>query len=369
MGFLKYKGDFLFTGHELLAGDKVLIMNENGRVEAITDRLEAGEDVQYQPGILCPGFVNAHCHLELSHLKGQIGEQTGMVDFLLSVVGQRSAGPDAVLQAMKNAEEEMLRNGIVAVGDICNTAHSFELKRHQRLHYYNFLEATGFIPEVAGTRYEAMQQLQAVAPGPASIVPHAPYSVSPELFGLIFSQPQQVVSMHNQECEAENEFLQQGAGDFTRLYKELEIDISFFKPTGNSSLQSVLHYFKNAASFLLVHNCVTCNEDIAAVIKLLNYYRLTFCLCPNANLYINGMLPNIELLHQSSVPICLGTDSLASNHQLSIAAEINTIRKHFPAIPIASILQWATLNGAKALCMDDELGSFAKGKRPGMVWI
>jgi cytosine/adenosine deaminase-related metal-dependent hydrolase len=100
-----------------------------------------------------------------------------------------------------------------------------------------------------------------------------------------------------------------------------------------------------------------------------NGNALYFCLCVNANQYIGEALPPLELFRQNNCTITLGTDSLASNHQLSITEEINTIRKNFPGIPLEEILGWATINGAAALQMQDILGSFEKGKKPGVVLL
>jgi cytosine/adenosine deaminase-related metal-dependent hydrolase len=100
------------------------------------------------------------------------------------------------------------------------------------------------------------------------------------------------------------------------------------------------------------------------------FNRQTFyCLCPNANLYISNVLPDIHLLMKEQCNIVLGTDSLASNHQLSIAEEIKTIQNNFPGISLETMLQWATINGARALQMDDTLGSFEKGKQPGVLLL
>ena len=94
-----------------------------------------------------------------------------------------------------------------------------------------------------------------------------------------------------------------------------------------------------------------------------------FCLCPNANEYIGNPLPNVDLLRKYDAAIVVGTDSLASNHQLSILAELQTLRNHYPHIEIIELLQWATLNGARALELDDAIGSFEAGKKPGVLVI
>lgn len=122
---------------------------------------------------------------------------------------------------------------------------------------------------------------------------------------------------------------------------------------------------------LLVHNTFIPEEDISFAINYAKEHLagVHFCICANANLYIENKMPPIEMLMQHGADLVLGTDSYSSNWQLSIAAEIRTIRKRLPEIPMQTILQWATINGAKALDRADELGSFEKGKIPGLVLL
>jgi cytosine/adenosine deaminase-related metal-dependent hydrolase len=149
------------------------------------------------------------------------------------------------------------------------------------------------------------------------------------------------------------------------------IDISFFKPSGKTSLQSWIPYFTKDQSIILVHDVVTNASDI----EITNTKHQTqnpkifFCLCPNANLYISNTLPDVNMLRKHTGNIVLGTDSLASNDQLSILAEIKTLRDNFKDIDFATLLKWATSNGSKALQMDDKLGSFEKGKQPGVLLL
>lgn len=378
MGFRKFQADAIFTGTELLGGDQVLIMDQHGVVEAIVPVSEAGEKIQYQPGWLSPGFVNAHCHLELSHMKGLIPEGTGLVDFILSILSLRHFPEDEILQAISDAEASMIQNGIVAVGDISNNATSFLQKSKNNLAWHTFLEISGFSPQIAQMRFDqglaAFKQFEPLQ-GDAfrlSMAAHAPYSVSNTLWEMMAPYYQgKTTSLHNQETDFEDDFLCHKKGDFTRLYELLKVDTSFYHPTGKSSLQSVAHHFAGAKQVLLVHDTFTKESDLdfIAALSEAQQTQYHFCLCVNANLYINKALPPIELLRQKNCSLVLGTDSLASNHQLSILSEINTIQKHFPQIPLTEILQWATLNGAKALGFDNRLGSFEKGKQPGMVWI
>ena len=158
-------------------------------------------------------------------------------------------------------------------------------------------------------------------------------------------------------------------GEFSALYSALNIDTDFFQPSGKSSLQTYLPKFLNNQSVILVHNVHTSEEDILFSQRTTKNGQLIWCLCPNANQYISKKLPNIDMMIKHDCEIVLGTDSLASNYQLSIIEEIKTIQQHFPEINIETLLKWATSNGAKALQMDSLLGSFEKGKKPGVISI
>ncbi len=357
-----------------MPANAVLITTEEGVVVDIVQADSTETDIEKYTGILCPGFINAHCHLELSHMKGYIPERTGLIDFVLKVIFERHFDEPEILAAIETAENEMLQNGIVAVGDICNNALTIPQKTKARLRYRNFIEASGFTPEVAQSRFKRsveFYQAYAALTLENSIVPHAPYSVSQELFDLINNFPgNDVLTIHNQETAAENELFQNKQGAFLDMYQKMNIDISFFKPSNKTSLQTYLPSLQRYQSLILVHNVCTTKEDIQFASEIRNpKSEINYCLCPNANLYITNSLPDVNLLIDQQCNIVLGTDSLASNHQLSILEEIKTVQQNFPGIPLHTMLQWATINGAKALQMETELGSFERGKKPGIVLV
>lgn len=393
MAWLKFSADNIFTGTDLLGIDKVLITDENGIVENIIDRKYAGDNVSFHQGILSPGFINCHCHLELSHMKGLIPEKTGLIDFVFKVVTQRHFAEDEILDAITKAEDEMLTNGIVAVGDICNNTLTLPQKLKQRLAYYNFIEVSGWLPEIAETRFarskgfydeffnsqwlmvNSVNNQQPTSNN--ALVPHAPYSVSGELWKLIRpSFKDKSITIHNQETSFEDELFEKGSGDFLRMYQMMKLDSSFFKPSGKSSLQSYYEKLTNAQNIILVHNTYTKEEDIFFVNKQSSQTGLSekqpntyFCICINANLYIENKVPPVDLLLKNNCDIVLGTDSLASNWSLNLLSEMKNIQKHFPQVTPEKLLQWATINGAKALQMESTLGSFEKGKTPGVNCI
>lgn len=374
MAYRKFKADHLFTGKNFLTNNHVLITDNRGKIINIVDESEAGSDIESFKGILSPGFINAHCHLELSHLKNKIPEKTGLIGFVYKVVTERHFDDEEVMNAIETAEDEMLQCGVVAVGDICNNTLSLLQKEKNNLQYYNFIEVSGWNPDAASMRFEKSKfyyEAFIEKKQQASLVPHAPYSVSKNLWGKItpfFAG--KVISIHNQETKDEDDFFLKGEGSLTEMYKMMRIDNSFYKAQNLRSLETYFKNFSAAASVILVHNTFMQQQDLDFIQKNKPQNQfISFCLCANANLFIENTLPPVEMFLKNNCNVIIGTDSLASNHQLNILEELKTISKNFPDIPIETLLQWATINGAKALQMDNELGSFEKEKQSGIVLI
>jgi len=369
--YQKFQATQIYTGTELLEDQLVLITQKDGTIEALVGIEEAGEDIQSFEGIISPGFVNAHCHLELSHMKGMIPAHSGLQEFVKQIVALRKVEEHIVEEAIIAAENEMYHNGIVAVGDICNTLDTLSIKQKHKLAYYSFVELYDLDPSRSDDKINAGLKMQEAFEQNcirASLVPHAPYSVSFNLWKLLSNYfGAHTITMHNQETMDENEFFEKKLGSFLGMYERTKVSLDFFEATGLSSLQSVLPYFKKAARSILVHNSFTSSSDIKAVQKEMP--NSFWCLCPNANQYIEETMPPIELLRANNAEIVIGTDSYASNWSLNIIDELKTIQKHNPAIPLSEMLGWATINGARALQMEKGLGSLEKGKKPGLVLI
>ncbi|HUM98325.1 MAG TPA: amidohydrolase family protein [Chitinophagaceae bacterium] len=380
MNYKKLKADKIFDGYRFHT-NKVLILHQDGSFADLVIESEAGENIEQYDGIITPGHINCHCHLELSHLKNVIPPHTGLIEFLCSVVTKRDFPLDFIQQQIIKTEKEMYDNGIVAVGDIGNTADTASVKSKSNIRWQNFVEVLSFTDEKADENLnhfkKVAQQLtkalqQSKTANRTSLVPHAPYSISPQTFQQLNTLTEnQIISIHNQEHPAENELYQTGGGDYLKLFKIFGIEKSPFPITGKSSIRSVLPYFNKGQTIILVHNTCMQEEEIiwANEYAAANGLKLVYCICINANLYIENKVPPIELFVKHNCHIVLGTDSYSSNWQLSIASEIASIQKHFPHIPVETILQWATINGAKALQWEKELGSFEKGKLPGITLL
>ena len=349
----------------------VLEVSETGEIISIMTADEAAhkniEGVEQYEGVLVPGFVNTHCHLELSHLFEKIPEQTGLPAFVRQIVAQRAAYDEVVLAAMVEADKQMYENGIVAVGDISNVLLSKEIKQRSPLHYHTFVEVFGFDKPSLPIIEDAIKIRDSYWPLKASIVPHAPYSVSGELFKYIEknTRPQDILSIHNQETAAENEFFEKGTGDFETMYQRMGVAKSAAHGTGENAIRYHLPQMPQNRT-LLVHNTFTSKADIDFATA--HHKELYWCLCPAANNYIENKLPDVNIFIDPLLKVTLGTDSLASNHQLSILAEMCALQQSFH-LPFETLLKWGTLNGAKFLGIDSWCGSFEIGKKPSVNLI
>ncbi len=331
--------------------------------------VEIDGPIDEREGIIVPGFINTHCHLELSHLKGKIPKKEGLVTFIEQVMHGRASEGDAIHAAMQRADQAMVDNGIVAVGDHANTAASASVKAASRIHYHTFVEVMGFDSKQAAERLQAAQAVaDAFSQTPASITPHSAYSVSKSLFCLFRDAMQgeetAVLSIHNQESNEENKLYRYKTGAFVDFYKRLGVDISDFKAQSRNSLQTTTPHLPKANPIILVHNTFTSSRDIFYLERMAK--RVTWCLCPNANQYIEGTLPKVRNFMQGDFPIALGTDSLASNDKLCILSELKTLHAAFDELDLRKTIKWATINGARALGIDGQFGSLETGKRPGL---
>ncbi len=374
----KIAATYIFTGNQPPIKNGILTVDDDGTILEIDSQKNLTEQhgLEYYSGILVPGFVNAHCHLELSQLEGKIDEKTGIGGFVGQINQLRNLDFGDPEKIMHSADHKMWAAGISVVGDISNSALSIETKLKSRIFYHTFIESFGFHPSRAEKAFDYalfVQQQFTNRNLQSSVVPHSPYSVSQPLFEKIAQNAvdlNSIVCMHNQESEGEAEFFISGTGAIAaHISENLGIDISHWKPTGLSSLVSVLKYLPAKNPLLLVHNTFTKQNDIDVLLQQRTRENTFFVLCPNSNLYIENKLPPIELFRQNKLQICLGTDSLASNHQLSVLAEMIILQKYFPEVQLAELVNWACLNGAKALQVEHIFGSLEIGKKPGVNLI
>ncbi len=348
----------------------VIVMDGDEVIEVTTRSNVPSEQLEYFKGILIPGFVNTHCHIELSHLKNRIPTGTGLLHFIYNVVSLRHTDQAEIDRAIEVADAYMWDQGIQAVGDICNKIDSFRVKSKSRIRYFSFVEMFDFMQEERSDEMtQCYKNVYANASGMRSAVPHAPYSVSPKLFHQInaLNRDPVTVSIHNQETQAEEDLFMFGTGGFLEFYKRFGFTLSHFRPMGRSSIHYAMRYMDPSQRTIFVHNTLTSKEDIAAALAWNEHVYWTTC--PNANLYIENRLPDYNNFIDTGARMTIGTDSLTSNWQLSVLEEMKTIARYQSSLSFDTILQWATINGAQALGLENEMGSFEKGKKPGLLLL
>ncbi|NNF34868.1 MAG: amidohydrolase family protein [Saprospiraceae bacterium] len=371
MNYSKISADYIFTVDGKLTEDQVLIHERGKIISCEPTQNHDSATINRMQGILTPGFINTHCHLELSHMKGRINSGTGLLSFLKSVVGYRDIEQEIIDQAIIDADKEMYDNGIVAVGDISNKLDTASVKRDSKIHYYTFVEMFDFMQP--SMTEQTIQQYTEVYKGQSihghnqvAYVPHAPYTVSEGLYAYIRQQntDKATVSIHNQETVHENQLFVDGTGGFKDFYEGFGFNLNGFKPSGKPSIYAALPHLNSSNRNLFVHNTTSTKADIIAAHEWSD--KVYWATCANANLYIENTLPDYQAFLDTDARMTIGTDSLSSNWQLSILEEIKTIARYKSFIPLETMLQWATINGANALGYEDHLGSFRVGTSPGI---
>ncbi len=330
----------------------LVIDNSNKIVDLVQYSRKSTEvaGLEYYSGIIIPGFVNAHCHLELSHLKGKIEQGQGLSQFIKKVQNIRNASYQTIEKRMQHELRLMWSRGINGLADIVNSPIAVCEKQKSPILIHNFVEVFNEGNKSVSEIIKQVKQhtkLFSEKHMPVSLAPHSIYGTNSMLLNELVKSRlnEHIITLHFLESNWESNL------DTNKIMNYL----------------LVLSKYKRV---LLVHNLHLIKE-LFEIIKLENelYKKLFWVLNPNSNLFIGGQLPPVYDFYKWNMQICLGTDSLASNKQLSILEEIKTIINHFCEIPFEQLLKWATINGAKALGFESKLGSFEVGKQPGVLLI
>ncbi len=312
--------------------------------------------VEFYSGILCPGWVNAHCHLELSYLRGAIAEGTGFAGFAREI-GRTRGGftPSQRLAAAEVADAAMRAEGVAAVGDVANDALIMPVKARSAIRYRTFAEAFGLTTDSTDSLGELLRYPS------ASPTPHSTYSLQDALFRRICSAGDAPLSIHFLES-ADEKALYSGCGSLAEWYGRMGWQCDFLGY--GSPAARIAACVPPQRQVLLVHGCFAQREDIEMLDR--HFDRPPFwVLCPESNRYISRLMPPVDLLREAGCRICLGTDSPASATTLSMVEQMRLLGD----VPLEEMLLWATWNGACALGMEDDLGSIEPGKHPGIVLL
>lgn len=369
----RFSAQYIITNISAPLKRGIITTEDDGTIISIENTcgdLRETDSVEFYNGIIVPGFVNCHCHLELSHMKGAIKQQSGLGGFIQQVRTTRENSNEMILEAAYSADNEMYRNGISLCADICNTSVTFPVKAVSKIRYINLLEVFGIDPEKATRRMDDINMLSDEARrsgNPYFLVPHSVYSVSLPLLRLLkdASLKNEVTSIHFAETAAEKMLLEKQSGPLIESYKNTGILPARLEMAADHA-SAVLNEITPSGNLILVHNTFA-EKELTEKIRIRK--NLYWCLCPNSNKYIENTIPPVDMLIDENCELVTGTDSLASNTSLSILGELITLQESFPLLSIEELIKWGTVNGARALGEDDRYGKIEPGKRPGLVLI
>ncbi len=333
-----------------LIKDCIIEVNTNGEIISIereVSDLDSRAGVERYNGLLLPGMVNCHCHLEYSYVKGMISRNGGLPKFIETIIDIKFNRPieeDFKFEMAVAADKAMFENGIQAVGDHSNYEYPTPIKSASPIYYHSFLEMLEEegVPAVdsfkVGVERIGLQKSAGVV---STVSPHATYTLNDEFINMIGSEDNKgILSIHFKESVVLG-----GEDERPRVFNAIS---------------------PNRDGLLLIHSIYASSDDIDAAVERYGD-KVTVVPCPLSNIYIEERLPDLDMFRNKGIRIALGTDGLSSNDILSILEEIKCVSKNYPNYPLIDIINWATINGAIALGISDWAGSIEVGKRPGLV--
>ncbi len=350
--------------------------DSDGTVTA-TGECDPSKEKVFFKGALVPGFVNSHCHVELSYMWKLFRKGTGMAGFIDQINALRDTKPlEEKVDDIRHWMDLMWRRGVSAMADISNCDDSFAVKKDSPMYTRTFLEVFGTEPEDCASVMEGVLKLKAKADVlglDSTPTPHACYTMSPELVTAVSREGLKTgfLSFHSEETPEEEEMIRCGSGPMWENRKAAGMSVP--PVTGQSSLMYFLDRLKEAhpapydENVLLVHEVCMDQEGIDAVKKVMNHPFVA--LCPCSNIFIHNALPPVNLMRRNGLKLTVGTDSLSSNDDLDMVRELYCLQGHVDGLTLGELLTWACRNGAEFLGKENTFGTLEIGKRPGIVFI
>jgi aminodeoxyfutalosine deaminase len=354
------------------------LRTERGRVVAFGHSrpgdFTPSDEVDLGDVAVLPGLVNAHTHLELSWMRGRLGASDDFDRWKRDIIAlkQGSAGLD-LAPIVDDAIAEARAFGTAVIGDITNQFMTSRALERHGLAGVVFYELLGFTSaDAAAIMNEATRTVEAQPSTDLirhSFAPHAPYSVSPALFGLIRAalahDPFSRSSVHLGEGASEIEFLHCGTGPCRALLEELgKWDSSWVAPRCNP-----VEYLDRMGFIddrvLVVHGVRFSEADLTRIAAR----GSTIVTCPRGNRLTGAGSPPLTEFFESDARIAVGTDSLASVPDLNVFAELAEMRSLAPEVPPRLLLETATINGARALGFESDFGVIEAGKRDRLIAV
>ena len=353
------------------------VVIRDGRIAAVgrANDLTASPVIDYGDAVICPGFVNAHTHLELTLLAGAAPPSPDFVDWLRRLTGilvERPATEENVGEAVRAGVAQSLAAGVTTIGDITRRpAWSRGPLAASPLRAVSFGEviATGRL------RTQLNERLQAAASTQhentrlrIGISPHAPYTVEPDGLRTCAARAMRMgapLCIHLAETADEEAFTRKGQGRFVEFLQELGIWDEDIPAAHCSPVELCRSVGILGPKTLIAHGNYVSDADVGIIAES----GASVAYCPRTH-HAFGHPPHpFRDLLRAGVNVCIGTDSLASNPSLSILDELRFLRQSHPDLAAQDLMTMGTLCGAVALGFDAEVGSLTVGKSADLVVI
>lgn len=373
--------DAVVTGDGPTLADAAVVVDERGEVRDVGPAGEvlprhAGAKVERVHGVVMPGLVNAHTHVELSAMRGRVPGGSGFVSWVEHMIGMRAElEPEQDAEAIERAVEELDDACTMAVGEVTNSLAAVRPLARRGIVGCVFHEAFGVEREPLLRRIEAMPAIveERVGAWPSrelayAPAPHTLYTTHPEGVRQLLRTARERgarTSLHLAEHAAERRFLENGDGPVADWYaSRLKLRRDLLECPSRSPVALADDLGALGPNVLLVHLTDARPEELATVARR----GAPVVFCPRSNLHIETKLPPLLAARAAGLLPALGTDSLASNASLDVLVEARALGDRFPTVPAEDLLRMATWAGARALGRDD-VGRIARGARPGIFAI
>ena len=357
-----------------IAGGTITV--DDGRIVSVAAGSASGAGDLGRRAVL-PALVNAHTHLELSHLRGRIPRAACFTDWVKPLLAARrtAADPDLLTTEAASAIEEARASGTGLFGDVSNSLAALPALRASRLPAHVFHELLGFnVADPEARVAEARARIDGAAREPGSerlrfsLAPHAPYSVSPALFDAIrrdADSHDRLTTVHLAESAEEVQLLADGSGPWRGLLETLGVWTDAWQPPACSPLQYLSRRGFIGEQTLVVHGVQCTAADIGDI----RVIRNPVVSCPRSNAYVGAGSPPLAAFYDAGLPVAFGTDSLASVDDLNLFSELAEARRLAPNVPANRLLESATRTGAWALGFDTDYGTIAPRKRAALISV
>ena len=371
--------DAIVTGDAETLRDGAVVVDEAGEVVDVGAAAEvltrhAGAAVERVRGVVLPGLVNAHIHLELSALRGRVPGGAGFVPWVEQMIGVRAElHPEEDSEAILRAVEELGAYGTVAVGEVTNSLAAVRALARRGIVGCVFHEVFGVERDALDRRVadlgRAVEQTVGAWPTPDLAycpTPHTLYTTHPDIVRRLLRDARERglrASVHLAEHPAERRFLERGDGPVADWYESrLKLRRELLEWPGASPVIFAKELGALGPHVLAVHLTDARREELDLIARS----GSPVVLCPCSNLFIETRLPPLLAIRAAGIFPALGTDSLASNGSLDVLGEARALAVRFPTVRARDLLRMATWEGARALGRGD-IGRVARGARPGLL--